>query len=202
MKLFKHIVLLLLSIFSVSTFFAQNYTCNGFVIDSITSNPLSNVTVQLLKFQDSTFYTGTITDDEGLFLLQNLSRGDYLCRFSYVGYQKKEINITIGEIRGIIFDKPYSEFKEIDHPYAKYAAEQELLRKKGTIDTALNFGHYNQNLPFQERRLSQETLFLLSISRLSGIFFLWLFGLLVAITASFHCLRGLMKKDDYITTLF
>jgi hypothetical protein len=85
--------------------FAQNYSCSGLIIDSVSREPLSYVTVQLLKFPDSILYAGAITDGQGKFSIQNLVRGNYLCRISYVGYQKKDINVTFQEKRAVNLEK-------------------------------------------------------------------------------------------------
>ena len=104
-RLSKHIALALFLFFVSATTFAQNYSCNGLVTDSVSGDPLSYVTVQLLKLPDSTLYAGAITDGQGNFMIQNLGRGDYLCRLSYVGYHKKDIDVSIQEKRVINFGK-------------------------------------------------------------------------------------------------
>ena len=95
----KHIALALFLFFAGATTFAQNNSCSGQVADSISGEPLAYVTVQLLKMSDSTLYAGAITDGQGSFSIQNLMRGDYLCRFTYVGYQKKDVMVNIQEKR-------------------------------------------------------------------------------------------------------
>ena len=105
MKTCCHIALVLCLLFSGTRAFAQNHSCSGLVTDSVSRDPLSYVTVQLLKLPDSTLYAGAITDGQGNFSIQNLMRGNYLCRISYVGYQKKDINVTFQEKRAINLGK-------------------------------------------------------------------------------------------------
>jgi len=105
LRLGKQITLALFLFFTGATIFAQNYSCSGLVIDSVSGDPLPYVTVQLLKIPDSTLYAGAITDEKGNFSIQNLVRGDYLCRISSVGYQKKDINVTFSEKRAINLGK-------------------------------------------------------------------------------------------------
>jgi hypothetical protein len=95
------------------TTFAQNYSCSGVITDSFSGDSLAYVTVQVLRLQDSTLYAGAITNEQGSFLIQNLTKGDYLFRISCIGYQKKEINISIQEKRTLNLGRIEVELRKI-----------------------------------------------------------------------------------------
>ncbi|MDR1725448.1 MAG: TonB-dependent receptor [Bacteroidales bacterium] len=75
-------------------------TIKGKVIDEQTSEPLLYVNILLLNPKDSAMVTGTATDVNGNFTL-NCSYGNYILKFSYVGYKDLFQNI---EMKKNIFD--------------------------------------------------------------------------------------------------
>jgi len=66
---------------------AQQFSVTGRVVDS-NENPLSFVTVLLLKAGDSTFVSGTATNSEGRFLLDNIAQGNYVLKASFIGFDE------------------------------------------------------------------------------------------------------------------
>jgi hypothetical protein len=102
-RLNRKILLIILLI--PKTIFSQNYSCKGSVTDFVFDDPLSYATVQLLNSSDSTLYAGAITDGQGEFLIHSLIGGDYICRISYVGYYKQDINLSIQEKRVVDLGK-------------------------------------------------------------------------------------------------
>ena len=85
--------------------FAQNYSCSGFITDSFSGDSLAYATVRVLRLQDSTLYAAAITNEQGFFLIQNLTKGDYLFRIHCIGYQEKGIKISIQERRSLNLGK-------------------------------------------------------------------------------------------------
>ena len=68
----------------------------GTVMDSLTEQPISYVTVLALRQSDSSMVTGVVTEDNGSFSLKKLKQGTYILKLSFVGYKTKEIpNIII-----------------------------------------------------------------------------------------------------------
>lgn len=76
--------LLLLTLVSAISF-AQERKISGTLIDRDTKEPMMQTTVQLLKM-DSTFVSGTISDEKGKFSVQAPENGKYLLRISSIGY--------------------------------------------------------------------------------------------------------------------
>ena len=93
-KIIRNIFLfvLLLAGSSNSALLAQRITsASGIVKDSITGEPMSYVSV---IFENSTI--GTMTDDNGLFTLQN-DRGLTKLLVSSLGYENKRVNLSAGK---------------------------------------------------------------------------------------------------------
>ena len=60
-------------------------TIRGFVTDASDGQPLQDVNLVLL--QGDTFVTGTISDRDGFYTLNQIPQGTYIFRVSYVGYE-------------------------------------------------------------------------------------------------------------------
>ena len=94
-------LLLLVSIAS----FAQERLVSGAIIDRDTKDPVEQVTVQLLK-TDSTFVTGAISNEKGLFHLNAPENGKYLLKITSVGYKptvkrlviEQDKNLALGNV--------------------------------------------------------------------------------------------------------
>jgi hypothetical protein len=89
----KFLLLTLLMLISVASF-AQNRKITGQLMDRDTKEALGQTTVQLLK-ADSTFVTGTISNENGLFSITAPSNGRYLLKISIVGYSTTMKRIEI-----------------------------------------------------------------------------------------------------------
>jgi outer membrane receptor protein involved in Fe transport len=74
----------------------KSATISGVVKDK--SNSLSYVNVLLKKEKDSTFVTGTVTNDEGRFSIASIKPGNYLLEFSFVGYTTKKQSLYVGSL--------------------------------------------------------------------------------------------------------
>ncbi len=64
----------------------------GSVTDAETNKIVPYATVELLISSDSTLVNGTITNNEGKYLLENVPYGKYLLRISFLGYRKEFVS--------------------------------------------------------------------------------------------------------------
>lgn len=74
----------------------KSVTISGIVKDK--SSNLSYVNVVLKREMDTTFVTGTVTNEEGRFLLANIKPGNYLLEFSFVGLVTKKQPLYVGSL--------------------------------------------------------------------------------------------------------
>lgn len=77
---------------------AQNevVTVSGTVKDSISKDALPFVNIILNKKVDSSFVSGTITDELGMFSLKNVVPENYYIEISFVGYQNIKQKLFVG----------------------------------------------------------------------------------------------------------
>lgn len=89
------VVLLFVVLFAASALHAAN-ALSGKLVDANTRKPIdyANVTVML---PDSSILTGDITREDGSFLIQNLAKGMYIVKFSFLGYIDQVRNIRMAD---------------------------------------------------------------------------------------------------------
>ncbi|MDX5396416.1 MAG: TonB-dependent receptor family protein, partial [Hymenobacteraceae bacterium] len=73
----------------------SNGSISGILIDSLQNKPLEYVSVALLQNGSTQAIAGTLTDQNGRFLFQNLGLGEYELVFSYIGYKTKNLGPVI-----------------------------------------------------------------------------------------------------------
>lgn len=98
----KRILLFLCCIITVSlsSVYAQTklVTVSGIVKEDSLNAPLPFANVVLKAEKDSSFISGTISGDDGLFTLTNVEPGNYLVEISLVGYITKKQIILVGNL--------------------------------------------------------------------------------------------------------
>lgn len=76
--------------FSIS----QDISISGIIKDENT-NPISYCNIIVIKSEDSTLVSGTISDEAGFYKIDNLEKGSYIIKASFVGYKKFTKNIDL-----------------------------------------------------------------------------------------------------------
>lgn len=88
----------LLCVFAImiSNHLIAQYKLSGIIFDKTDkTSGLPGVTVALTSKSDTTQKKGAVTDEEGHFIIENISAGKYRLQISYVGYKQSERNIDI-----------------------------------------------------------------------------------------------------------
>ena len=75
---------------------AEDYLISGKVTDQKTGTAIEMATVRLMK-SDSSFVTGASTQKDGSFKIGLKKAGDYIVKFSYIGYYSKYKNVTLSK---------------------------------------------------------------------------------------------------------
>ena len=79
----------------IPAFSQKNITITGSLVESDMTTPVEQAAVRLLSLPDSTLVTGTTSNDEGMFTIKNVSKGDYLLFATFVGYHNLYQKITL-----------------------------------------------------------------------------------------------------------
>lgn len=98
LKKFTKTVLTALLISASVICFSQvpKVTVSGVVKDSISGQTIPFLNVQLSTQAEQTFVTGTVTNDNGRFILADVKPGNFFIEFSYLGYITKKLVIYVG----------------------------------------------------------------------------------------------------------
>lgn len=92
-----YFLILQLSFFSISN--AQtSVTVSGLIKDKNTKLVLSFVNVVLKTEKDSSFVSGTVTNEEGRFSLSKIKSGNYYLEVSYIGYKTTKQSLFVGNL--------------------------------------------------------------------------------------------------------
>lgn len=78
---------------------AQRITVSGSVMESDGKTPIEQATVQILSLPDSTYVNGCVTNGKGYFTLPPVRPGEYVLKYSFVGYlsQVKALTLSRGK---------------------------------------------------------------------------------------------------------
>ncbi len=77
---------------------AKSVTLSGVLKDKTSKNNLSYVNIILKTEKDSSFVSGTVTDDEGRYAISNVTPGNYRLETSYVGYHTHIKPLLVGKL--------------------------------------------------------------------------------------------------------
>ncbi|MEQ9164873.1 MAG: TonB-dependent receptor [Fulvivirga sp.] len=100
---------------------AQELSVNvsGNVKNKVTKETLPFVNVLLKKQVDSSFVSGTISNDNGLFTISEVKPGDYLLEVSYIGFKRYNAPLFIGsnsafiDLGAIVLEEDIQQLNEV-----------------------------------------------------------------------------------------
>ncbi len=87
---------ILIPVFAFSN--VATVTVSGIVKESATKAPLGYVNVVLKTEKDSVFVTGTVTNEEGRFVIPTINPGNYVLEISFIGYKTKKQSLYVGSL--------------------------------------------------------------------------------------------------------
>ena len=96
-SLFRKKIIFIILIFSFHGLQAQT-TISGIVKDKKTKLVLPFVNVVLKSAKDSAFISGTVTNEEGRFIITKVKSGNYFIELNYLGYTTKKQNLFVGNL--------------------------------------------------------------------------------------------------------
>jgi len=92
---------ILFLLFNIAVSFAQ-VSISGLILDATDQSSLSYANVVLKTEKDSIFTSGTVTNDEGRFILSGIKTGNYVLEISFVGYQTKKQALFVGSLSNFL----------------------------------------------------------------------------------------------------
>ncbi len=78
-----------------------NAIISGRVIEQSTNDPIPFANVTLSSDKSDEMLTGTITENDGRFVINGVTEGNYTITVSFIGYETKQLPILIGKLNEI-----------------------------------------------------------------------------------------------------
>lgn len=116
----------------------EKNTVYGNVRDTETHQPVSFANVTLTTQNTNHRLIGTVTQDDGLFMFENVPQGEYCLTISFVGYKSFSRNLHIGTLTS-----NYNLGKMELHPDAQLLGEVNVVAKKSTVSAQLEKKSFN-----------------------------------------------------------
>ena len=91
----------------------------GSLMDSVSNQMLYDATVSVVRVNDSTLISFTLSSNSGFFEVKNIAPGDYRIVVSYQGFRtlKKQFSITaeklVADLGKVILDRSYKTLDEV-----------------------------------------------------------------------------------------
>jgi len=114
---------LFLSFLTLGVAFSQTATIRGIVKDSGNKDPLVGANVYITGTS-----LGTASSDEGKYMISNVSPGTYMLKASYIGYESKEMEITV--LAGDDFEQDF----ELDYATIEGKTIEVTAQARGQMD--------------------------------------------------------------------
>ncbi len=113
---------------------AQNHgVVKAIILDSVTHEPVQLATASILKIQDTSLISYTVTDKNGEFTLHNLRQQTSRLLISHVGYRGLRINVDFSKGETVDLGKLYLSAKMLQEVIVK-GERIPVIMKKDTIE--------------------------------------------------------------------
>jgi outer membrane receptor protein involved in Fe transport len=73
----------------------SGFNLSGVIVDRNSKITIEFATAELLNASDSSLVAGTLTDNKGSFSFDQVKKGNYLLRYSFIGYEKMVSPVTV-----------------------------------------------------------------------------------------------------------
>ena len=100
----KQFVLILLWLGATAASAQSSGTSSGYVLDNSTGKAIDYATVGLYIDSSTNPLNGTITDERGHFLLENVKLGSYKLITDFIGYRRDTLHITMANVPAQVAD--------------------------------------------------------------------------------------------------
>jgi len=91
-------IIFFLLILTLQAYSQGNATVSGRVVEQSTKNPIPFANVILLFDKNDKMLTGTITENDGRFVIKGINQGNYTISISFIGYETKTIPVLVGKL--------------------------------------------------------------------------------------------------------
>lgn len=118
----------------------SSVSVSGTIKDKVSNETLPFVNIVLKKSADSSFVSGTISNDNGLFTISDAKPGDYLLEVTYIGYRKYSSPLFIGsnsefiDLGAILLEEDVQQLNEVVVTAQRDAVTSTMDKKTYNVD--------------------------------------------------------------------
>lgn len=94
----KSIIIAVFLFVGINAFAQNGATVSGRIFDGETNQALPFASVTINSAENNSIISGTISDENGRFVISGIAKGEYVVKCSFVGYQSSEIPLLVGEL--------------------------------------------------------------------------------------------------------
>ena len=134
----KKLLVLFSLLLTVSFAAGQKITLTGKIKESVKGEAVPYVNVVLLVKADSAFVKGTVTNNQGRFVLEEIKPGDYILQYSFMGFETGFDNVNVGRLSEYL---DLGEF--VIYESAENLEEVEISSRRDEVQKALDKKSYN-----------------------------------------------------------
>lgn len=132
----KQRILLITNLLLLFTFALQAGNIKGHVINSKGGQGVSYASIAIIKSGETDALAGSISDEEGYFIVKNIPNGEYKAVVSFIGFETKEVNnITVSsrenriELGNIVLNESTVGLAEVNVSAVQNTSENKLDRQ-------------------------------------------------------------------------
>ncbi len=134
----RRIFCTLIALLYLHTGFAQNARIAGSVIEASTKEPMEFVNVNLYKISDSLLLTGTVTNKDGQYAIQEIPPGHYYLEISFIGF--KNVRVPSFELKSAMLRQMAQVQIE---PSENILGEINITEEKSTYESGIDRKIFN-----------------------------------------------------------
>jgi len=114
-------------------------TISGIVKSQVANSPLPYVNLVLKQTADSSFVTGTVSDDAGRYKLSSVASGHYTLEVSYTGFKTVKQSVFVGtlspflELPTIVLSETATQLETVEVNAPRSGISQQLDKKTYTV---------------------------------------------------------------------
>lgn len=132
----KILIIAAFFIFSGNLFGQSFSNITGTILDKTSKQPIEFATVQLLQLPDSTVLKTTVTAKNGKFIIEDIESGNYLVRYTFIGYGQTMLPVTV--------DQKKENLGQIElETLSTSLAEVTVTGRKSLLNTSIDRKVYN-----------------------------------------------------------
>ena len=131
--------LVVVFLLACSGIFAQNgATVSGRIFDGEINQPLSFASITIHSIETNSIISGTISDENGRFILAGIQKGEFVVKCSFVGYLTSETQLLVGEL-----NNNFDLGKIVLSPSAEQLNEVTIQAKREIVSAELDKKTFN-----------------------------------------------------------